>query len=456
MRKLFQKDDVFYKNLFKITMPIALQNLMMSSINFVDTIMIGQLGETNIAAVALANQLFFLVALFLFGVGSGASVFVAQFWGKKDVKNIRKVLGLSIVCSVVISSLATLIIMIFPELILSLFTKDTEVIRISSSYLRIVCFSYIPTAISFCFATTLRSTGQPKLPMIASAVALTVNAVLNYILIFGKLGMPAMGARGAAVATVIARFAETAMLLGAVYYFKLAPAASFRELSAFNRDFAAKFFRVVIPVVMNEALWSLGVTMYTVVYGRMGTNILASINISSAIEGIAFVLFRGMANACAVMVGNKIGEGDEQTAYIYSMRLAVLGPLLGVVVGLIVVLSSDLLLSFYNVTEQVYKNARTILTIFGFFMPLKIFNMINIVGILRSGGDTRFSLFLDTFGVWIIAVPLAFVGGLVYHLPVYIVYVLVNLEEIFKFSLGLKRFISKKWINNVTLQMEGL
>jgi Na+-driven multidrug efflux pump len=188
----------------------------------------------------------------------------------------------------------------------------------------------------------------------------------------------------------------------------------------------------------------------------MGTNILASINISSAIEGIAFVLFRGMANACAVMVGNKIGEGDEQTAYIYSMRLAVLGPLLGVVVGLIVVLSSDLLLSFYNVTEQVYKNARTILTIFGFFMPLKIFNMINIVGILRSGGDTRFSLFLDTFGVWIIAVPLAFVGGLVYHLPVYIVYVLVNLEEIFKFSLGLKRFISKKWINNVTLQMEGL
>ncbi|NLV63550.1 MAG: MATE family efflux transporter [Clostridiaceae bacterium] len=454
MKKLLFGDSVFYKNLFRIAIPITIQNLIMSSLNFVDTIMVGQLGETNIAAVALANQLFFLIALFLFGVGSGASVFVAQFWGKKDVINIRKVLGLSMLCSVVVSVLATLIVMIFPEVVLSLFTKDTEVIRISASYLRIVCFSYIPTSITFCFASTLRSTGQSKLPMIASAVALSVNTVLNYIFIFGKLGMPAMGARGAAAATVIARFAEAILILGAVYSLKLAPAASFRELFAFSRDFAVRFFQVVIPVIMNEVLWSTGVTMYTVVYGRMGTNILASINIASAIEGISFVLFRSMSNACAVLVGNKIGEGDEQTAFTYSLRMAILGPALGITVGLILFFSSGNLLVFYNVTEQVYENARIILRIFSFVIPLKVFNMINIVGILRSGGDTKFSLILDTFGVWFIAVPLAFVGGLVYHLPVYIVYVLVNLEEIFKFSLGLKRFISKKWINNVIVQME--
>ncbi|MDI9483790.1 MAG: MATE family efflux transporter [Bacillota bacterium] len=454
MKKLLFGDSVFYKNLFRIAIPITIQNLIMSSLNFVDTIMVGQLGETNIAAVALANQLFFLIALFLFGVGSGASVFVAQFWGKKDVINIRKVLGLSMLCSVVVSVLATLIVMIFPEVVLSLFTKDTEVIRISASYLRIVCFSYIPTSITFCFASTLRSTGQSKLPMIASAVALSVNTVLNYIFIFGKLGMPAMGARGAAAATVIARFAEAILILGAVYSLKLAPAASFRELFAFSRDFAVRFFQVVIPVIMNEVLWSTGVTMYTVVYGRMGTNILASINIASAIEGISFVLFRSMSNACAVLVGNKIGEGDEQTAFTYSLRMAILGPALGIAVGLILFFSSGNLLVFYNVTEQVYENARIILRIFSFVIPLKVFNMINIVGILRSGGDTKFSLILDTFGVWFIAVPLAFVGGLVYHLPVYIVYVLVNLEEIFKFSLGLKRFISKKWINNVIVQME--
>lgn len=454
MKKLLFGDSVFYKNLFRIAIPITIQNLIMSSLNFVDTIMVGQLGETNIAAVALANQLFFLIALFLFGVGSGASVFVAQFWGKKDVINIRKVLGLSMLCSVVVSVLATLIVMIFPEVVLSLFTKDTEVIRISASYLRIVCFSYIPTSITFCFASTLRSTGQSKLPMIASAVALSVNTVLNYIFIFGKLGMPAMGARGAAAATVIARFAEAILILGAVYSLKLAPAASFRELFAFSRDFAVRFFQVVIPVIVNEVLWSTGVTMYTVVYGRMGTNILASINIASAIEGISFVLFRSMSNACAVLVGNKIGEGDEQTAFTYSLRMAILGPALGITVGLILFFSSGNLLVFYNVTEQVYENARIILRIFSFVIPLKVFNMINIVGILRSGGDTKFSLILDTFGVWFIAVPLAFVGGLVYHLPVYIVYVLVNLEEIFKFSLGLKRFISKKWINNVIVQME--
>lgn len=454
MKKLFFGDSVFYKNLFRIAAPIALQNLIMSSLNFVDTVMVGQLGETNIAAVALANQLFFLIALFLFGVGSGASVFVAQFWGKKDVTNIRKVLGLSMSCSVVITFFATLVIMIFPEFVLSLFTKDTEVIRLGSSYLKIVCLCYIPTSITFSYASTLRSTGQTKLPMIASAVALSVNTVLNYILIFGKLGMPAMGVQGAAIATVTARFAEVFLIIGAVYSLKLTPAASFRELFAFSRSFAVKFFNIVIPVIMNEVLWSVGVTMYTVVYGRMGTDILASINIASAVEGISFVLFKSMANACAVMVGNKIGEGDEKTAFTYSLRIAVLGPFLGIIVGLIVALSSGLLLSFYNVTPQVYENARTVLKIFGLFMPIKIFNMTNIVGILRSGGDTKYSLFLDTTGVWFIAVPLAFVGGLVYHLPVYIVYILVNLEEIYKFSFGLKRFISKKWINNVIVQME--
>ncbi|NLG87973.1 MAG: MATE family efflux transporter [Clostridiaceae bacterium] len=454
MKRLFLGDFAFYKNLFRIAAPIALQNLIMSSLNFVDTVMIGQLGETNIAAVALANQIFFLIALFMFGVCSGTSVFVAQFWGKKDVTNIRKVLGLSLLCSVVITFFATLIILIFPEFVLSLFTKDTEVIRIGSSYLRIVCFCYIPTSITFCYASTLRSTGQTKLPMIASAVALSINTVLNYILIFGKLGMPAMGAKGAAIATVIARFAELFLILGTVYSLKLAPAASFRELSAFSGSFAAKFFNIVVPVIMNEVLWSIGVTMYTVVYGRMGTDILASINISSAVEGVSFVLFKGIANACAVMVGNKIGEGDEQTAFVYSMRLAVLGSSLGIVIGLIVSFSSGILLAFYNVTAQVYENARTVLKIFGLFMPVKVFNMINIVGILRSGGDTKYSLFLDTSGVWFIAVPLAFIGGLVYHLPVYIVYITVNLEEIYKFSLGLKRFISKKWINNVIVQME--
>ncbi|MBP7176781.1 MAG: MATE family efflux transporter [Thermoclostridium sp.] len=453
MIKYLTGDREFNKTLIQLALPIALQNLIMTSLNLVDTVMVGQLGEANIAAVALGNQIFFLISLFLFGVSSGSSVFIAQFWGKRDVLSIRKVLGLSLICGFSVSFLAMITILLFPAQILSIFSKDPEVIRIGSEYLTTVCFCYIPTAISFCFASTLRSTGQAKLPVFASAIALSVNTLLNYILIFGKLGFPAMGAKGAAIATVIARLCELIMILGAVYAMKLPPAASLRELTGFNRDFITRFFRLTVKVILNEVLWSLGVTMYTVAYGRMGTDILAAVNISSAVEKIAFVLFNGMANACAVMVGNKIGEGDEQTAFLYAKRLALLGPLIGVILGVSVSLSSGLLLSIYNVSEEVYRNAVSILTIFGLMMPIKIFNMINIVGILRSGGDAMFSLIIDTTGVWFIAVPLVFVGGLVLQLPLFIVYLMVNLEEVYKVLLGIKRFLSGKWINNVVKQM---
>lgn len=165
------------------------------------------------------------------------------------------------------------------------------------------------------------------------------------------------------------------------------------------------------------------------------------------------MLFNGMANACAVMVGNKIGEGEEERAFLYARRLAFLGPVLGLVLGLLVSLSSGLLLSIYNVSEQVYNNAVSILTIFGLIMPIRIFNMLNIVGILRSGGDATFSLIIDTTGVWFIAVPLVFIGGLVLHLPLYLVYIMVTLEEVYKFILGIRRFLSGKWINNVVKHM---
>lgn len=453
MIKLLTGDRQFYKTLFHLALPIALQSLIMTSLNLVDTVMVGQLGESNIAAVALGNQIFFLLSLFLFGVSSGSSVFIAQFWGKRDVLSIRKVLGLSLLCSVSVSFLVMITILLIPGQILSIFSKDPDVIRIGSEYLRTVCFCYIPTSISFCFASTLRSTGQARLPVFASAIALSVNTLLNYILIFGKLGFPAMGAKGAAIATVIARLFELMMILGAAYAMKLPPAGTIKELTGFNRDFVTRFFRLTIQVILNEVLWSLGVTMYTVAYGRMGTDILAAVNISSAVEKIAFVLFNGMANACAVMVGNKIGEGDEGKAFLYARRLALLGPLAGVFLGLSVSLSSGLLLSIYNVSEEVYRNAVAILTIFGLVMPFKIFNMINIVGILRSGGDATFSLIIDTTGVWFIAVPLVFIGGLVLHLPLFVVYIMVNLEEVYKFLLGIRRFMSGKWINNVVKHM---
>lgn len=452
MRKLLFGDREFYQGLIGLTLPIALQNLLTSALNLVDTVMIGQLGETEIASVALANQVFFLLVLFLFGASSGASIFYAQFWGKRDIANIRRVLGLGICCNGAVAILFTVVSLFFPRNILGLYTEDIAVIGLGSSYLRIVSLSFVMTAISFSFSFALRSIGNAKLPMAVSFFAIIINTVLNYILIFGKLGFPALGVEGAAIATVAARLSEIIFILLTVYSKRLVPAASIKELLDLKLDFIGRFFRTVAPVIFNEVLWSTGVTMYSVVYARMGTGIIASVNIASTVERIAMVLFMGMASACAVMVGNKIGEGDEKTAFIYAKRLAVIGPVLGVVLGTVVAASAGFVLSFYNVTRGVYEAARSVLYIFSFIMPVRIFNMINITGILRSGGDTKFSLFIDTAGVWFIAVPLAFLGGLVWSLPLYNVYMLVNIEEVFKLLIGLRRLVSRRWINNLVKQ----
>lgn len=448
IRQIFG-DKEFFVKLINIALPISVQNLVMTSLNLVDNIMIGQMGETSIASVALANQVYFLMSMFLFGICSGSAVFYAQYWGKKDVASIRRVLGLNLTLSCSVALFFTFVSLLLPKTVLRIFSSDPKVIELGSSFLVIVCISYIFTAVSFSFSFTLRSTGNTKLPMIASIIALGLNTGLGYMLIFGLFFFPEMGVVGAAIAILIARTVEMIIILSSVYLLKLPPAGTIKEFLNIRRDFVGRFFNTTLPVIFNEVLWSMGVTMYSIAYARMGTDIIAAVNISSTVERIATVLFVGISNACAVMVGNKIGEGDEKTAFVYAKRLAILGPVLGIFMGLGVILLSSRILSSYKVSPEVYNNAGIILKIFGLIMAIKIFNMINVVGILRSGGDTKFSLFIDTAGIWFIGVPLAFIGGLVWALPVYIVYILVNLEEAFKFVLGIKRFVSGKWINNL-------
>lgn len=449
MLKTYFSDKEFFKTFWKLAVPIAAQNLIASTLNMVDTIMVGRLGETEIAAVGLANQFFFLLNLLLFGIVSGSAIYTAQFWGKGDIPNVRRVLGLSLILGVSAASIFTLVGVMVPSKVISIYSADPKVIELGSQFLRVVSLSYIVTAITFAFSFALRSTGQARIPMLNSALALAVNTLLNVVLIFGMFGLPAMGVRGSATATVIARFIEVTVLLSIVYFTKHPIAAKLHELFDLSRDFIMRFLRTTIPVILNEAFWSLGVTMYSVAYGRMGTQVAASISIASTVERIAMVLFIGMGNACAVIVGNQIGSNNESKAFDYAKRFLVTGPILGVFMGAAVIFSSKSILSVYNVPEEVLTSAARVLFVIALMMPIKIYNMIMIVGVLRSGGDTKFSLIIDTAGVWLIAVPLAFLGGLVWKLPVHIVYSLIVIEEVFKFVFGVQRFVTKKWINNL-------
>ncbi|MCB2288273.1 MATE family efflux transporter [Clostridium sp. CS001] len=439
----------FYKSILTIALPIALQNLISNSLNMVDTMMIGKLGVTEIAAVGLANQYFFFFALILFGINSGAGIFIAQFWGQKDVLNIRRMLGLALITGISVALIFTIGGFFIPERILRLFLKNPDVIKLGSDYLRIVCLSYILNTISFGYAFACRSIGKARIPMYVSIVALLSNTLLNYLLIFGNFGFPQMGVKGAAIATLIARVIEIILILGIIYNEKGVLAAKISELTDLSANFIKRYFKTATPVILNEGFWALGMVMYSVAYASIGKNELASAQIANTIQGIFLVVSMGLANATAIMIGNKIGAKEEKLGITYAKRFCIIGPVAGIIMGMGLFLASPLILSIFKLPMNAYKDTRGILIVMSIYMAIKVFNTTMIVGILRSGGDTKFALFLEVGAVWLVGVPLAFLGAIVWKLPIYYVVAIVSLEEVVKMAIGVPRIVSKKWMKNV-------
>ncbi len=445
------KDKVFYKSLFAIAIPIALQNLITSSLNMVDTLMISSLGQASIAAVGLANQVFFFYILLTFGINSGSSIFIAQYWGKDDVRSIRRILGLALSISTVIGIIFTIVAFFFPKFLMSLLIQEQEVIEIGAKYLRIVSLSYIVTAISFAYSVALRTTGNPDIPMKISAISFVTNTVFNYILIFGKLGIAPMGVAGAAWGTVIARFIEIGITLYAVYAAKGPLAAKIKDLFGWTKEFYIKYIKTTYPVILAEGAWSLGQVMYSIAYAKLGEEATAAVQLTNTIQNIFFVLIRGIANSCTVMVGKKIGSGEEAEAYEYAKKFIYIAIFFGLVLGAIMALTPKFTLMFFKgLKPGLYDVSYKLLVVMGLTFVIRVFNSTAIVGVLRGGGDTTFGMVLDICSVWIVGVPLAFIGALVFKLPVHYLLLLITLEEVIKVVVTIPRMLSKKWIKNIT------
>lgn len=442
-------DKEFYRTMLKISIPIIIQSFVASSLNMIDTIMIGRLGEEPLAAVGIANQYFFLFNLTVIGICSGCGVFISQFWGKKDIGNIRRTHGLSLSFVTVAAIVFTLPAIFIPEKIISVFNIDRAVIGLGAKYLGLVSISYIFTGITFAYSFSLRSTENAIPPMTVSTVALLLNTVLNYGLIFGNMGLPKMGVVGAAVATVIARLVESVLLVAYVYAIKGPLAGRLRELADIDAKFMGKVKHIIMSVVLNEACWGFGFVAYSVVYGRIGTQAIAAVQICNTIQNIFLVVIFGMASASAVMIGNCIGAGEEEKARDNAYRFTALGVVVGLFIAAMLALAAPLIVSFFNVSGAVARAAVIMLYITAGSLIVRVFNILMIVGILRGGGDTKFSLLTEAFTMWFIGVTAAVIGAFVLRLPVYWVYALVILEEIAKFAIVLYRLVSNKWIKNI-------
>ena len=445
----FYRERAYFAELYRLAAPIAVQNLLANSLSMVSSVMVGQLGDAPIAAVGLSGQVFFLLVLLLFGIGSGSAMFTAQLWGNRDLVNLRKVLGLCLVLGLVAAGLFFVLCEIYPSQIIGIFSDDPQVILLGGSFLRVFAWSFLFFSISTGFGSILRSVGEVRLPMMVSTSVLVLNLALNYVLIFGKLGLPALGIQGAAIAAIISRLLECVAMVVATYRARSPIAAKLNELLGFDAHFVGKVFRPVLPVILNELFWSLGVTAYTFVYAHIGTSSIAAMNIVSAVDNLALVPFLGLSGAIAIMAGNKIGAGEKEAAYRDVGRTLGLTVAFALLIGGIVLAFKGTVIGLYNITPDVVLYADRALLILGLWIVVRSQNMILIVGTLRSGGDTRYSLFLDGVIIWILGVPMAVLGGLVLHLPVYWVYLMVMSEELTKCILGLRRYFSRKWIHDL-------
>jgi putative MATE family efflux protein len=440
----------FFRRLIFLALPIMLQYLLVSSVSFIDTVMIGMVSEPAIAAVGLGNQMFFLMTLFFFGVSSGAAIFTAQYWGAGDRNSLHKVMGIALMFSYTGAFATFLLSVIFPDRIIQIFTDDPTVIALGADYIRIVALSYLFTAAVMVYSASLRSTGDAKTPLYISVCAMILNVLLNYLLILGKGGFPRLEVKGAAIATVIARGAEMVLLLMIIYRKQKPAAAPLKLLFGFDSALVKKYIHTCLPVILNEVFWSLGMATYKVAYSRMGVQVIASVNVTESIQNLFFVVLSGITHASAILIGNRIGENDLGLAKKYASRLLLTGLTTGIALGALLAFFAPWLSLPFNLSDEVALMTTRSLLALGVLVPLKAYNMVLVVGVLRAGGDTRFSMFAELSGVWLIGVPCAFVGALLLHIPIWYLYLFVGLEEVFKFIAGVLRIKSGKWINRLT------
>ncbi|WP_438654271.1 MATE family efflux transporter, partial [Romboutsia sp.] len=383
--------------------------------------MISSLGEASVASIGVANQYFFLFSMSLSGLAGGAGVFISQFYGKDDISNIRKVTGFSVVLAIILSLIFLIPVLIVPNSIINIFSFDPEVIELCGAYFSIIIFCYPLIAVSTVFSMGSRSVRNPMLGMVCSSIALLVNIILNYGLIFGKLGLPRLGVRGSALATLIARIIELLLILGYVYFIKKDYALKFKVKdlkridSAFIKIFTSKSF----PIFLNDTTWAIGTVLYSVAYSKAGTSAIATSQIATTTGNFFIITGVCIAIGASIMLGNELGADHIDRAIIYAKKFSVLVFITGLIFGGLLILNIPFLLKIFSVSNHLVPDMTKIFIIMGILMALKSFNTLIIIGVLRSGGDTKYALALELGCMWLVSLPLTFIAAIM-GAPIYV------------------------------------
>ena len=443
------KNDVFYRQIFKLVLPIVIQNLLSAAVSSADVVMLNYVGQSSISAVSLASQYANVLFMVFYGLGTGATMLCAQYYGKGDMKAIQVVEGIALRFSLGFAMLFAGAAFFFPEGMMRLFTNDGELIAIGASYLRFMSVSYLCWGIIEVYLAVLRSIGRVTVSTAMNVLAFSLNIVLNAVFIFGLFGAPKLGAMGVAIATSASRLIELAACF-AVSAASKDIKLDFRYLFARNKLLFSDFVRLSLPALCNDILWSVAFSMYSVIMGHLGTDAVAANSFVVVVRNFGTILCFGMASAGGILLGNVIGENKLEEARADASKLMKLTVLTGAIGGLIVLGATPFVLKYATLTENAMYYLKYMLLINTYYVMGAAVNTTLIAGVFRAGGDSRFGFICDTIDMWCYAVPLGFLAAFALKLPVLWVYFLLCTDEFVKWPWVIRHYRSGKWLNNIT------
>ncbi len=446
---LFVRDKGFYKTVAMLALPIVAQNMITMGVNIMDTVMLGHYGELQLSGSSLANEFIQIFHILCMGMGGGAAVLTAQFWGKKDYLSIRKTVALMMRVCLSLVALFTLLTIFFPAQIMRVYTNEAEVIEKGVIYLTWSLPQYFLLGTSLTLTLILRSMRKVMVPLITSIISFFVNIGCNYVFIFGKLGFPEMQIAGAALGTVCARVVETLIIGG---YFLLAERdikLKITDLFMSCRDVTARYFKYSIPVVLSDSLLAFGNSTVAIIIGHIGNEFVAANAIIQTIVRLSTVFTQGLGQAAGTLTGNTLGQGDTDKTYRQAVTMVTLSALIGVCAGGIILLLSPWIISYYKITDVTKSVATTLMYAVSIMVIFQSMQGVLTKGVLRGGGDTRFCMIADAGFLWTASIPLGALCGLVWGLPPFYVYIALKIDWVLKVILCLYRLKSKMWMRRV-------
>ncbi len=449
-KRMSLEDKRFYSHVFRLVMPMAVQNLINVGVTSTDVIMLGKVGETALSGVSLANQIYFILSLLYFGLTSGACVLTAQYWGKKDTRTIEKVMGMSFRISILAGIVFAAAAFFFPYQLMRIFTEDEAVIAVGVSYLKIVAFSYVLSAFTNVYLNIIRSIEQVVIATIVYGTSLAANIILNAIFIFGLLGAPAMGAAGAALGTLFSRAIEVVIVVYYAVRINHVVKIRFKDWFVKDKALAKDFFTYAFPVLLNEIAWGAGMAAISAIVGHLGSSAVAAHSVAQVCRQLSMVIGFGISGATAIMIGKAIGEKKEKLAREYGRKFVRIAIVCGIGGGLLILAILPFVCNMLKLTPLAKSYLTVMMFIMSYYVVGQSINSTLVVGVFRAGGDTRFGLVLDVGVMWLCSILGAAVGAFVIGIPMPWVYILLCSDEIIKIPFSIYRYKTYKWLNNVT------